>query len=105
MKRELAEKERRFAECSNSLSILSFKSQVESEIKQVQSEIDRINDESKQTGEKIATIRGQQDIANKLHLVDGKCTVCDSKVDRLNPLFDENHITLELDLLRKKTEQ
>lgn len=104
MKRELAEKERRFAECSNSLSILSFKSQVESEIKQVQSEIDRINDESKQTGEKIATIRGQQDIANKLHLVDGKCPVCDSKVDRLNPLFDENHITSELDLLRKKTE-
>ncbi|HEU5488518.1 MAG TPA: SbcC/MukB-like Walker B domain-containing protein [Candidatus Nitrosotalea sp.] len=104
MKRELAEKERRFTECSNSLSILSFKSQVESEIKQVQSEIDRINDESKQTGEKIATIRGQQDIANKLHLVDGKCPVCDSKVDRLNPLFDENHITSELDLLRKKTE-
>src|SRR5579872_671366 len=101
MKRELAEKERKFAECTNSLSILSLKSQVESEIKQVQSEIDRISIESKQTGEKIATIRGQQDIANKLHLVDGKCPVCDSKVDKLNPLFDEKHITSELD--RKST--
>ncbi len=104
MKRELAEKERKFSECSNSLSILSVKPQVELEIKQVQSEIDRINTESKHTGEKIATIRGQQDIANKLHLIDGKCPVCDSKVDKLNPLFDENHITSELDSLRKKTE-
>ncbi|CUR51993.1 SMC domain-containing protein [Nitrosotalea devaniterrae] len=104
MKRELVEKERKFAECSNSLSILSFKSQVESDMKQTQTEIDRIDFESKKTGEKIATIQGQQDIANRLHLVDGKCPVCDSKVDRLNPLFDEKHITSELETLKKNTE-
>ena len=104
MKRELVEKERKFAECSNSLSILSFKSQVESDMKQTQTEIDRIDSESKKTGEKIATIQGQQDIANRLHLVDGKCPVCDSKVDKLNPLFDEKHITSELETLKKNTE-
>jgi exonuclease SbcC len=104
MKRELSEKERKFAECTNSLSILSLKSQVESDMRQAQSDIDRINAESKKTGEMIATIRGQQDIANKLHLVDGKCPVCDSKVDKLNPLFDEKHITSELESLKKKTE-
>ncbi|MHB8602426.1 MAG: AAA family ATPase [Nitrosotalea sp.] len=104
MKRELSEKERKFAECSNSLSIVSLKSQVESDTKQAQIEIDRIDAESKKTGEKIATIQGQKDIANRLHLVDGKCPVCDSKVDKLNPLFDENHIISELETLKKTTE-
>ena len=104
IKRELAEKEKRLAECSNSLSVLSFRPQVESEIKHVQSEIDRIRIESKEAGEKMAVIRGQQDIANRLHLVDGKCPVCDSKVDKLNPLFEEEHLRAELDTLKKKTE-
>jgi len=104
IKRELEDKERKLAECSNSLSVLSFRPQVESEIKHVQSEIDRIRTESKEAGEKIAMIRGQQDIANRLHLVDGKCPVCDSKVDKLNPLFEEEHLREELEILKKKTE-
>jgi len=83
---------------------LSFRPQVESEIKHVQSEIDRIRTESKEAGEKIAMIRGQQDIANRLHLVDGKCPVCDSKVDKLNPLFEEEHLREELEILKKKNE-
>ncbi len=104
MKRDLVEKEKRLADCSNSLSISSAKSQVESDAKQAQSDIDRINTELRHIGEKIASIQSQQDIANRLHLVDGKCPVCDSKVDKLNPLFDEKYITSELDVLKKKTE-
>ncbi len=104
MKRDLAEKEKRLAECSNSLSISSVKFQVESDAKQAQSDIDRINTELRQVGEKIASVQSQQDIANRLHLVEGKCPVCDSKVDKLNPLFDEKYITSELEALKKKTE-
>ncbi len=104
MKRELAEKERKFAECTNSLSVLSLKSQVESDVKHAQLEIDRISAESKKIVEEMATIRSQQDIANRLHLIDGKCPVCDSTVDKLNPLFDEKYITSELETLKKKTE-
>ncbi|MHB8546140.1 MAG: AAA family ATPase [Nitrosotalea sp.] len=104
MKRDLVEKEKRLVECSNSLSISSVKFQVESDAKQAQSDIDRINTELRQVGEKIASVQSQQDIANRLHLVDGKCPVCDSKVDKLNPLFDEKYITSELETLKKKTE-
>ncbi len=104
IKRELAEKERKLFECSNSLSVVSSKLQVESDIKHTQSEIDRIHIESKKVGEKIAMMRGQQDIANRLHLVDGKCPVCDSKVNKLKPLFEEEHLRLELETLKKKTE-
>ena len=104
MKRDLVEKEKKFAECSNSLSIASFRLQVESDAKQAQLDIDKINTELKQVGEKIATIKSQQDIANRLHLVDGKCPVCDSSVEKLNPLFDEKYITSELETLKMKTE-
>ena len=104
IKRDLAEKERRLSDCSNSLSVLSFEPQVKHDIKQTQSEIDRIDMESKEVGEKMAMIRGQQDIANRLHLVDGRCPVCDSKVDMLNPLFEEEHLKSELEALKKKIE-
>ena len=104
IKREIVEKERKLSECSNSLSVVSLRSQVESDIKHIQLGIDRIQTESKEVGEKIAMIRGQQDIANRLHLVDGKCPVCDSKVDKLNPLFEEEHLRLELEMLKKKIE-
>jgi DNA repair protein SbcC/Rad50 len=104
IKRELLEKEKMLAECSNSLSILAFKSQVESDITQIQSDIERIRIESIEVGKKISMIKGQQDIATRLHVVDGKCPVCNSQVDKINPLFDEDHLRAELEMLKKKTD-
>ncbi len=102
--KEIAEKERKIAECSSSLSVLSVKPQVESETSQVQLNIEQIRIELKEVGEKIAKIKGQQEIAGKIHIMDGKCPVCDSKVDHINPLFEEEHLRVELEILRKKSE-
>lgn len=104
IKREVAEKERKFAECASSLPVLAIKLQVESEIIQVQRDMERIRNESKEIGEKIAKIKGQQEIAGKLQMTDGKCPVCDSKVDHINPLFEEEHLRIELETLKKKNE-
>jgi exonuclease SbcC len=51
---------------------------------------------------KIISLKEQQALAEKLHLVNGKCPVCDSKVDHLNPLFQENHLRDEQVNLNKK---
>lgn len=104
IKREIAEKEKKITECASSLPILSAKPQVDYEARQVQHDMERIRTESKETGEKIAKIRGQQEIAGKLQMIDGKCPVCDSKVDHVNPLFEEEHLRIELEILRKKGE-
>lgn len=104
IKREVAEKERKLAECTSSLPVLAVKSQVESEIRQAQRDMERIRNESKEIGEKIAKIKGQQEIAGKLQMIDGKCPVCDSKVDHINPLFEEEHLRTELETLKKKNE-
>ncbi len=103
-KREVDEKKRRLAECTNSLSITSVKPHIEQEMKNIQADIDRIRGQTKEAGEKIAMIKGQQEIANRLHLIDGKCPVCDSKVDKLNPLFEEGHLKSELTVLKNKTD-
>ncbi len=104
IKKDIAEKERRFSECSSSLPFLATKPQVESEGRQIQQEWEKSRLESREVGEKIAKLKGQQEIANKLHLVDGKCPVCDSKVDRINPLFEQEHLRMELEALAKKKE-
>lgn len=104
-KRELVEKEKKLAESTNSLSIISLKSQVETDSRQVQNELERLRTESKEIVKKIGKIQSHQELAEKLHLYDGKCPVCNSKVDRLNPLFDEAHLKTELDLLKKRTEE
>ncbi|MDE1765273.1 MAG: AAA family ATPase [Thaumarchaeota archaeon] len=104
IKKDIAEKERKFSECSSSLSIVAAKPRAETDSKQTQQEIEEIRIESKETGEKIARISGQQEIAGRIRLVDGKCPVCDSKVDRINPLFEQEHLRAELDILTKKME-
>ena len=104
IKREIAEKERKLSECTSSLPVLAVKPQVESEIRQIQHDLERIRNESKEIGEKIARIKGQQEIAGKLQMIDGKCPVCDSKVDHINPLFEEEHLRAELETLKKKNE-
>lgn len=104
IKREITEKERKLAECASSLPILSAKPQVDYETRQVQHDLERIRSESKEIGEKIAKIKGQQEIAGKLQMIDGKCPVCDSKVDHINPLFEEEHLRIELEALRKRGE-
>ncbi len=102
-KKEIIEKEKKFADCTASLSLVITKPQIESENRQAQQDMEKIRAESKE-GEKIAKLKGQQEIASKLHLVDGKCPVCDSKVDHINPLFEQEHLNMELDSLTKRME-
>ncbi|MDE1829001.1 MAG: SMC family ATPase [Thaumarchaeota archaeon] len=104
IKNQIAEKERRFAECSSSITVLASKLQLESDNIQAQQDLDKIRIESKDVSNKIAKIKGQQEIADKLQLVDGKCPVCDSKVDQINPLFEQEHLRKELDTLTKQLE-
>ena len=101
--REIAEKERRLSECSESFTLLATKAQVESEGRQAQQEIEQIQAESRSAGENMAKIKGQQEIAVRLQMVDGKCPVCDSKVDRINPFFEQEHLREELDILTKRS--
>ena len=44
----------------------------------------------------IASLKEKQLLASKLQLKDNKCPVCDSNVQKLNPLFQEEHLKEEM---------
>ena len=50
----------------------------------------------------IISLKEQLSLAKKLHLENGKCPVCDSKVNHLNPLFQEDHLAVEQNNIKKK---
>ena len=47
-------------------------------------------------------LKNKREFANRLELKDGKCPVCDSKVDHLNPLFQKEHLEEEIRTLDEK---
>ena len=50
----------------------------------------------------VASLKEKQVLAAKLQLRDNKCPVCDSEVEKLNPLFQEKHLKEELVLIQKQ---
>ena len=104
LKKEISEKEKKFSECVNYLPIISSKLDIERDIKLLEQEAQKIRSHIRESSEKIGRLSGQQDLAGKLKLVDGKCPVCDSKVDHLSPLFEEQHIQAELEDLQMNME-
>jgi exonuclease SbcC len=48
----------------------------------------------------VASLKEKKILAAKLQLRDNKCPVCDSPVEKLNPLFQEEHLEKELNLIQ-----
>ena len=57
-----------------------------------ESSIDEMAQKIQESKIKIVSLNEQPYSGRKLHLEDGKCPVCDSSVEHLNPLFREEHI-------------
>ena len=102
IKTEISQKERKISDCTECLLFISSKSGKEVELGKLETQLGNTRTQIKETLEKIGKISGQEELASKIRLVDGKCPVCDSKVDHLNPLFEQEHIQKELDILKKK---
>ena len=54
---------------------------------------------------KQARYEEKEELVTKLDLKDGKCPVCDSIVDHLNPDFQKEHIENEIEVIEKKIEE
>ncbi len=104
IKGQIAEKERKVADCSQSLGLAATKATAELEGSKIQHDLDRIASEARDASGRLAKIKSQQEIAGRLQMVDGKCPVCDSKVDKINPLFEQGHLREELEFLTKRLE-
>ena len=105
IQREVSEKEQTVKECKPCFVLSKNKQELETETKKIQKilvsiEIDLSNLEKKQ-----ARYEEKEELATKLELKDGKCPVCDSIVDHLNPDFQKEHIENEIVEIGKKIEE
>jgi len=100
LKKEIHEKEKKFSDCDGCFTHISSKNEMESQLAKIENELESSRREIQEFVEKIGKLGGQEEIAGKLKLQDGKCPVCDSKVDTLNPLFEEEHIRSEIAKIR-----
>jgi exonuclease SbcC len=102
IQKEVMEEERKVNECKDCFSIASEKEEIEIEISKLHLELSAIMKEVDEYRKKKIRFEEQSEFANRLELRDGKCPVCDSKVDHLNPLFQKEHVEEEIKTLGEK---
>jgi len=102
LQKEILEKQRKLSDCEGCFDYVSTKKEIEAQMRTIDTELESTRDEIRKLSEKVGKLGGQEELATKLKLKDGKCPVCDSVVDDLNPLFQEEHIRDEIAKMREK---
>ena len=96
LRKEIDENILKIRDCQELLSRIDSKGDLESEIDNNDKKITEITESIQYHRDTITSHSEQLDLASKLELKDGICPVCNSMVDKLNPLFDEHHIESEI---------
>ena len=102
IQREVLEKEQTVKECKPCFVISKNKEELKSEINKTQENLVTIETQISDLEKKQARYEEKEELAAKLELKDGKCPVCDSNVDHLNPDFQKEHIENEIEEIDKK---
>jgi len=102
IQREVMEEERKVNECKGCFSILNKKEEIENHLSKIDEEFQKVTKELAESEKKKIRFEEQGEFANRLELKDGKCPVCDSSVDHLNPLFQKEHLEEEIKALDEK---
>ena len=99
IQQEIEENERKIRDCTGCFEHVNIAEDLEVKIQMVEKAIEDASKKILQITNQIASLREKESLASKLQISDNKCPVCDSKVEKLNPLFDEEHIKEEISRL------
>ncbi len=97
---EISEKERKIGDCEECLQYAGLKEDLETKKERVNQAITDTQKKIQELSNKVASLKEKKILAAKLQLRDNKCPVCDSTVEKLNPLFQEEHLEKELNLIQ-----
>ncbi len=101
IQQEISENERKIQDCSGCFEPASLKNNFESKIQRVEQAIEDIITKIQEMTIQTASLNEKQLLASKLQLKDNKCPVCDSTVEKLNPIFQEEHLKQEMSILQE----
>ncbi len=99
---EISENERKIHDCEDCFEPASLKEDLESKIEKVEKAIEDTLKKIQEMNNQTASLKEKQLLASKLQLKDNKCPVCDSNVEKLNPLFQEDHLKQEVISLQEQ---
>lgn len=100
IQREISENERKIRDCEGCFEHAILKDDLESKIQKVEQAVEDALRKIQEMKSQTASLREKQLLAEKLQLKDNKCPVCDSNVEKLNLLFQEEHLKQELKSLQ-----
>jgi len=99
---EINENESKIRDCKGCFEHASLKDGLESIIQKVEQAIEDTLKKIQELTNQTISLKEKQLLASKLQLKDNKCPVCDSHVEKLNPLFQEEHLKQEITSLKEK---
>ncbi len=99
---EVSEKERKIRDCEDCFEYLDDKKRLEKSLEMAGLAIKETGKKIQEYKMRVISLKEQLSLAKKLQLKNGKCPVCDAKVDHLNPLFEEEHLIDEQNNINKK---
>jgi exonuclease SbcC len=102
IQREITEKERKIRDCEGCFEHVSLKKDLEVKIEKVEMAIEGSQKKIQKLTGQIASLKEKQALAEKIQLKDNRCPVCDSKVEKLTPLFQEEHLKQEIVFLKEQ---
>ena len=95
IRNEIMEKERKIRDCEGCFEHAQQKNDLESKITRVEEAVNETRKKIQELSSQKISLIEKQSLASKLQLKDNKCPVCDSHVEKLNPLFQEKHLKEE----------
>ena len=102
IQREIAEKERKIRDCEGCFEHISLKKDLESKIEKIELAVEGTQKKIQELTGQVASLKEKQALAEKIQLKDNRCPVCDSKVEKLTPLFQEEHLKQEIQFLKEQ---
>jgi len=102
IQREINENERKIRDCEGCFEHANLKEDLESKIQKVEETIKDTLKKIQELTNQTISLKEKQLLASKLQLKDNKCPVCDSNVEKLNPLFQEEHLKQEIVSIQEK---
>jgi len=99
---EINENERKIHDCEGCFEHVMLKTDLEVKSKKVENAIEDTVKKIQEMTNKTISLKEKQILASKLQLKDNKCPVCDSEVEKLNPLFQVEHLQKEISELQNQ---
>ena len=97
---QISENERKIHDCEGCFEYAPLKPDLESKILKVEEAVEDTVRKIQEMTNQTTSLKEKLSLASKLQLKDNKCPVCDSNVEKLNPLFQEEHLRQEISVMQ-----